>query len=296
MLNKAAPDIEVETYRTLRDEVWAPSRYEFLMGHHGIRPNSLIGLMAPTGAGKSTLFKCIIAELAAAGKKILIWLSEETVLEYQELISYLDKECLKNIVFVEEKKIPEEFMEDQKAFFRYFTKMVDDSGCDLVALDNASTSVFYNLKFGFNGQSRTATFMLGFVKRKCSIFYVCHTKKEVTANYNKVVTSEDMRNSKELGLVTEYFYVIQKFTSNEKIFNILNVVKFRHHEGAGGWHALAFEKRAYIGDRKIPFAMVNDIFNRRDYLGRKAPRKKQVDEKPIDFSLRPKLPTQDKLL
>jgi len=231
-----------------------------------------------SNCGKSTLLKCIIAETAST-IKILIWLSEETVLEYQKLLNDIDKSMIKNIVFVEERSVPEDTKNDQDLFLQYFEQMVVDSGCCVVFIDNVTTSVLYNSRFGFFGQNKTADFLSNFVKRVCSIFYISHTGQQVTDNYNKIVTPEDMRGSKELALVTEYFYIIQKFTSNGGVYTILRNAKYRHHREAAGYFNLVFEKGYYIGDGYVPFEMINYIFKSRDHLGRKTPKK--LDAKDI---------------
>jgi ABC-type oligopeptide transport system ATPase subunit len=270
-LKKAASDFQMQIHSDQKDVTSFASRYEFLKSHKGIRPNCLHGMIGTTGSGKSTLLKCIITE-AATDKKILIWLSEENIVEYQELIHYLDKSVLKNISFVEEKEIPQEYKMDQDKFFEYFEQMVEQSGCELVFIDNMTSSAFYNMRFGFNGQGRTAEFLGSFVKTKCSVFYVAHTETMITDNYSKVVAPENMRGSKELAIVTEYFYIIQKFTTNDKIYNVLRVAKFRHHKEAAGWYALRFEQNSYIGDSRVPFELINKIFKSRDYLGRASPK------------------------
>lgn len=281
MLKDPVSDFEIEMHSQLKDRVIFDSRYEFLRAHNGLRPNCLHGLIGTTGCGKSTLFKCVITE-AAAGHKVLVWLSEENVVEYQELINMLDKSVLKNIKFIEEKEIPGEYRDHQENFLEYFEQMVEESEASMVFIDNITTSAFYNQRFGFGGQQKTAEFLINFVKRKCSVFYVAHTRSEVTDNYGKVVTPEDIRGSKELPLVTEYFYIIQKFTTEDKQFNVLRVAKYRHHELAKGWYGLKYEKQSYIGDNKVPFAVINKIFKMRDHFGKKLP------TKPKEEPMRPK--------
>lgn len=236
--------------------------------NHNFSANGII----VSNCGKSTLLKCIIAE-AATENRILVWLSEEDIVEYQELITKLDKSVLSNIVFVEEKHIPQEYLESQDQFFEYFRQMTEEADCDLVFIDNITTSIFYNSRFGFIGQQRTAHFLQTFVKTNCSVFYISHTRSEVTDNYGKVATPEDIRGSKDLPLVTEYMYIIQKFTTEDKQFNVLRVAKYRHHEGAAGWYGLKYEQKAYIGDSKVPFAVINKIFKMRDHFGKKLPKK-----------------------
>jgi predicted ATP-dependent serine protease len=267
-LKRAVDKFEIEMHSKLKDRMEVPSRYEFLKGHNGLRPNCLHGIIGTTGCGKSTLFKCIIAETAAE-KPVLVWLSEENVVEYQELINFLDEECLDNIMFVEEKEIAESYKVNQDVFLEYFEQLVEESGAEFVFIDNVTSSCFYNQRFGFSGQNRSAEFLRNFVKRKCSIFYVSHTSTNITDNYGKVINSEDIRGSKELPIVTEYLYIIQKFTTNDKQYNVLRVAKFRHHQEAAGWFALTYENKAYIGDSRVPFNLINKIFKSRDYLGKK---------------------------
>ena len=285
-LQKAVSSFEMDVHSTRKHEVAFSSRYEFLKSHNGIRPNCLHGMIGTTGSGKSTLLKCIITE-AAAGKNVLVWLSEESVSEYQELIQFLDKSVLQNIGFVEEKKISQEYKADQEKFFLYFELMCEESGCDVVFIDNITSSAFYNMRYGLHGQGRTAEYLMNFVKDKCAVFYVAHTETGVTDNYNKVVAPENMRGSKELAIVTEYMYIIQKFTTNEKIYNVLRVAKYRHHKEAAGWFALRFEHHSYIGDARVPFELINKIFKSRDFLGRSSPKvKKEAEESPqrkMDF-------------
>ena len=277
-LKSPVSDFAITQHTLLKDRIVHYSRYEFLKGHNGIRPNCLHGLIGTTGSGKSTLLKCIITE-AAAGANVLVWLSEENVVEYQELINKLDKSVLGNIKFVEEKELSSEYKENQDDFLERFDQLAEESKAEIIFIDNITTSAFYNSRFGFYGQQKTSEYLIQFVKRRCSVFYVAHTRSEVTDNYGKVITPEDIRGSKELPLVTEYFYGVQKFTSEDNQYNVLKVSKYRHHEAASGWYALKFEKGAYTGDAKVPFFVINRIFKGRDHFGKKLP-KKVEDNKP----------------
>lgn len=278
MLQKPKSDFEIEIHNKLLERHVHGSRYEFLKKHNGIRPNCLHGMIGTMGSGKSTLFKCVIAE-TASNSKVLVWLSEEKVVEYQPLLNYLDRSCVKNIAFVEEKQIPKEYKENHENFCEYFEQMVEESEAEVVFIDNITTSAFYNNKFGLNGQVDTADYFIDFVKRKCSVFYVGHTSSEVTDNFGKVVSPEQIRGSKHLPILTEYMYIMQKFTTEEKQYNVLRVAKYRHHEEARGWYALKYEKKAYIGDSKVPFAVINRIFKMRDFFGKKSPVKKKDETK-----------------
>ena len=277
MLKNPVSEFEIKTHALMKDQTFWPSRYQFLSMHNGIRKNCLHGMMGTTGCGKSTLLKCIIAEAGVQGN-VLVWLSEEKIVEYQELINELDASCLERIKFVEESEIPSEYKQDQDTFLEYFAQMVEKADADLVFIDNITTSKFYNSSFGFFGQQKTAEYLQQFVKRVCSVFYIAHTRSEVTDNYGKIATPEDIRGCKDLPLVTEYLYIIQKFTTEDKQFNVLRVAKFRHHEKASGWYVLKYEKKSYTADAKVPFATINRVFKMRDHFGKKLP-KPQLQEK-----------------
>lgn len=269
MLKSPVSEFEIDIQRELQKRTEIHSRYEFLSRHNGIRPGCLHGLIGGTGSGKSSLIKCIIAE-AAVRKKVLIWLSEETIKEYQVLINFIDKSVLRNILFVEEKDIDAQYKLSQENFFEYFSQMVEESGSSFVFIDNVTTSAFYNQRFGIGGQNKSAEFLRDFTKRtNTAIFYVAHTQSNITDNYGKVINAEDIRGSKELPLNTEYLYTLHKFTQNDKQYNIIKVAKYRHHKEAAGFYALTFEQDAYVGDSFVPFTLVNKIFNSRDYFGRR---------------------------
>lgn len=268
MLKGPVSSEKIAEFEKSQHMTFFPSRYSFLKDHKGLRPNCLHGFFGTMGSGKSTLAKCIIAE-AASGKKILVWHTEETIVEYQALIQYLDRSVIQNIVFVHEKDIPETIRESQDSLFEYFVQMVEESGCAIVFIDNITTSRLYNGYFGMKGYAKTSDFLITFVKKYCSVFYVAHTDSSITDNYSKVVTPENIRGPIDLPMVTEYAYIMQRFTTNEKKYNLLRTAKHRHHEKAGGWYALKFEQRAYVGDGKVTFELVNRIFKTRDFLGRK---------------------------
>lgn len=271
-LKEPVSDFAIELHEELNNKEFIPSRYEFLKAHKGVRPNTLHGLISNTGAGKTTLTKCIIAETAAV-VKCLVWISEETVTEYQALISKIDKSILKNLLFVEERSVPEKYKSSPSLFFEYFEKMYEESGAGMIFIDNVTTSLFYNSRFGYPGQCKAAEYLLNFTKEKCSIFWIGHTKEEVTDNYKKIINPQDIKGPKDLPMLTEYFYTLQKFTSGDKIFNVLRNAKHRHHREAGGFFSLVYEKGYYVGDGKIPFNAVNFLFKGRDYLGQKIPKK-----------------------
>ena len=272
----AATEEEIEIRREILDTTFIPSRYNHIKNHNGHRPNSLIGLIAPTHIGKSSLLKTYIIEIAKV-VRVMVWISEESKVEYQELISTLDPSILENIVFVDEKKLDNEIKDNQDLLLQTFMNQYLISKARHIFIDNITTSPLYNSKFGFKGQTKTAEFFRSFTKKHCSIEYVAHTRSEIGVNYGKALVAEDMKGNKELALNTEYLYGMQRFTSGNEIYNVLQVLKARHHAKALGWYFMAFAKGSYVGDGELSFEQVNTIFKNRDYLGKRMTKPKDDD-------------------
>lgn len=275
---------EISVMRMKAVKSFFPTRFSFLASHFGIRPGCLHGMIGTTGCGKSTLIKCIIAEVAK-GNRPLVWLSEENIKQYQALISDLDPSILENISFVEEKSIDERIRNNQDDFFEYFEQMAEESEAGVIFIDNVTTSSFYSQRFGLKGQQRSAEFLANFPKRKDpqAIFYIAHTESSVTDNYHKVVTPENIRGSKDLPMCTEYLYILQKFTKEDKIYLCLRNAKHRFHPDASGWYTLKYWEGAYIGDKEVPFQAINKIFKNRDFLGRDERKQKRKNDGDKDF-------------
>lgn len=279
MLRGKITDSEIGDFERLNKMRLFQSDFEFLMSHNGIRPNMLHGLMGTTGSGKSTLMKSIIAEVASK-ERVLVWLSEEEVKEYQlgirRAATLLDLDVptvLNNLRFVEEKTLDEFYVKTQADLFSMFEDMVVESDANVVFIDNMSTSQFYSDEIKVSGQSRSAVFLSKVTKKlNVSIFYVIHTSKNVFDNMDRLMTKEDVRGSQKLVIMTEYFYILQKFTVNDTVHMILKVDKHRHHNISKKFFLLGFKSGVYRFDKSIGFDKVNEIFIKRDHLGRRKPK------------------------
>ncbi len=276
MLKSSTREAEIVDFESQNKCVYYRSDFAWLMATNGIRPEMLIGLMGTTGSGKSTLMKSVIAEVAQ--KEItLVWLSEETVKEYQAgirraaiLMGMNYKTVMSNLRFIEEKNLDEFFVNNQADLFEMFKDMVVESGSKVVFIDNLSTSNFYTDEIGVKGQGVSALFFSKITKRlNISIFYAIHTSKNIYDNMDRLITKEDVRGNQKIVILSEYFYVIQKFTVDEKVYPILRIDKHRHHEVQKKFYILGYDKKCYRFDEAIDFDFINTVFVKRDQLGRR---------------------------
>ena len=246
-----------------------PSRFKFLQAHNGVRSGMLQVLLGVSGAGKSSLFKTMIVD-SAANEKVLVWLSEESVVEYQVAMCGVPGAYnnLKNVYFVEEKELDEWVVKDHKVFIQYFKDTIIESGCTAVFVDNVTTSMIYSDDIGVEQQSKNAM-ALSKITKELGVAIVCvtHTKKHVTDNQAMVMTKEDVRGSNKIVMLSEYLWIMQRFISGNVIYPIIIIDKHRHHAIKDKYYLLEWVEGCYQHDAKIKFELVTKIFKSRNRLG-----------------------------
>ena len=277
ILSKACLSQEsVDAHLLRARKIFHLSCFGFLMAHLGIRPGCLHGFMGTMGSGKSTVLKKIITE-SAEGARCLVYLTEEKVEEFQAGINAINSYApvLANIRFIEQRSIREEGRSIQ--YYREgIERCVERTRPNILFIDNIATSLFYGDHIPAWEQMKTIQWLVDMAKRlDVAIFYVAHTRKDVTDNMPRLFTPEDIRGSTMLPIQTEYFYTMQKFKGNTKQYNVVQNCKHRHHDKASGFFLLHYDNGKYLKDTKILFDDVDKIFKERDQLGR---RKKRNDD------------------
>jgi hypothetical protein len=264
-IQKNSTSKKLDELRKFHDTVFFESDFSFLQGHKGIRKNALSGLVGTSGSGKSTLAKKIGSD-CARGSKVLYWLSEEDSTEYELKLWHINgsDDAKRNSSFFSERDLPREVRNNQKEFFAAFKEVYVESGADICILDNVTTSQFYSDTIGPAGQQNSADFLFDFCKKIGTIFYVCHTGKHVTDNSGRLFTSQDMRGTSQLGIRTEYLYIMQKYISDITQHNFINVEKHRFHDDSGGFHLLDFQNGFFCNDAPVPFDRIKEIFHTRN--------------------------------
>lgn len=264
-LDKPATNEEINSIRLFHDRVIVPSRFEFMREICGLRPRCLMGLLGTAGSGKSTITKTLIAD-AAERTKVLIYLTEEDPKEYQVGLNKI-KTNLDNIVFCSEKKISHaaKSFEEMKLFFG---EIILSSGAKVVFLDNITTSSLYE-PLSVRMQGEFVTYLANLAeKNDLCIFYVAHTRKEVTDNMGRLIEGEDARGSNQLFQQSQYFFILQNIAINNDLYPILRIRKHRFHEITKRFFLLGYKEGAYRFDRYIEFERIAEIFKERNQLKR----------------------------
>jgi hypothetical protein len=169
---------------------------------------------------------------------------------------------------MEDSSIPERDLNNQDRLFALFKEVVMESSCKIVFLDNITTSCFYSEEWGIRGQVKSARFFSRFVRETgIGIFYLAHTTAEVTDNYHRLIKGEDIRGTRQIYNESEYVYIIQKYTVNQKTFNFITIPKHRWHTPQKNFiFQLEFINNRYQYDLEVDFAEIKRAFRKRDNL------------------------------
>lgn len=257
---------EIDASIRFHEKEHFPSRFKFLQQVKGIRPNSMMGLLGTPGSGKSTVTKSIVADTAQYSK-VLVYLTEEEVKDYQILLNVLGTN-LDNVVFLHEKNMLISSNMTLEQMKLYFEECVAASGANVVFFDNVTTSRMYE-GHSVKQQGEMASFFAQLCEKYgISIFYVCHTKKDVTDNQGSLIEGEDVRGSNQLFQQSQYFFILQNISVNNDLFPMLRIRKHRFHEIKNKFFLLVYKDSMYQCDRSIDFEYIADIFKQRNQLKR----------------------------
>ena len=251
--------------------IFIKSKFKFLQSHNGIRPCALHGLVSTTGAGKTSLLQTLIAEVAEQFR-CFIFMSEETTTTYSNNIFKVFGRSPKreNLSYLEERDMGYRPGCSQEEYLRVFSDRVLESNADVVFIDNLTTSKFYSDSLGPEGQEITTEYLKDAPKKlEVPIIYAIHTKSDITDNHFGLIGPQDVRGNKAIANKTEFMYIMQRFTIDKTIYTLVRVVKHREYPDPGDFYLLEWRDGGYYRDAVVPFSTINDIFIRRNRLGRK---------------------------
>ena len=244
--------------------------------HHGIRKGVYSVIMGTPSCGKSGLSKAIAVQAASTSPdtKVLMILSEESKADYAgAMLAYADKTgtSIDHITFYEESKMDHQKLKTHEQYLSALKDVIAGSFANLVIIDNITTSRLYGPSTAMYDQGKSVWFMKNLAKDlDIAILAIAHTRTEVSDNMNRLFTTQDHRGVKALGAEAAYFYALQKFTSNNNVFVFCSNLKHRFHPNASGHFLMKYDMDlgVYVGDQKVPFDKMKEIFQIRDNLGK----------------------------
>jgi KaiC/GvpD/RAD55 family RecA-like ATPase len=254
------------------ENIFYKSNLGFLREHNGLKRNKLHVVLGMPGGGKSTLRNTMLYDFVKnnPGKKALLWLSEESKEDFYVDVAtnpYLF-DCLKNISLVSEDDEDIELRSPQERAC-FMGEKVAESDCDLFIFDNITTSALYTENF--EQQSEFSRLLKKVLKSmNCATVIFAHTNSQITNAYHGIIDQNQIRGSKAIVNLAQFFYVMQTFVIGNHVSVTLRITKHRASNDKDKMYLMDFseELRTYRSDRKINFEVLKELYNEQNKFRR----------------------------
>ncbi len=272
--------IELQQYRKAHETVFFKSNFNFLKSHRGYRPGNIHVMLGTSGGGKSSLVRGLVLDAIMNDQndsKVLVWLSEESAKDFlnlfiEQLYFYAkekNEKILKKIIVMSELDASKHFQgQSLNDWYGKFHDEVSRIDVSMVFFDNVTTSVFYAEKKP-EQQKDYLIKLKNFISNiKKPIVIVAHTKADINESIHRRINKEDIRGSKFLTMIAEFFYVIQTFKIENQWHPTITVEKSRSIRVNHVLYYIAFDKQknAYSADRELEWDDFKEYFNNRNKL------------------------------
>lgn len=248
------------------------SSFSFLREHNGLRPGKTHVFLAPTSGGKSTLIRSVVIDTIEhydAGH-IGVILTEESEDEFITEIMYTNykSEKLKKLVIAHEEDDFGDYLSNPIEYIEALDSFVQKNGIKILFYDNITTSNLY-LDKQVSVQSQFAKMLKHMAKRHdIALVVVAHTSSDIKENHHGLITTENVRGTRTLSNLAEFFYVMQNFKRDNDITTILRITKHRGQPVKNMMYRLSYHPKArmFFNSEKIPFSVIKEAFKGRNSL------------------------------
>ena len=247
-------------------EIHFRSKLGFLNSTNGLRRGNMHLFIAGSGAGKSTLTRTLIRDLIFHPENnptIGIWLSEETVREYQAMFSLgapSHERLLNTIAFSEQ----DSAIASEMMFFEW----LDMHSPDVLIYDNITTSKFYEGKRPEHQANFSSKLKGALKKANCAGIIIAHSDSQQTNQRGGLLDMNNIRGAKTIVNLTEFAYLFQTFKTDKSIHSVLRIAKSRSQNIIHDTYIMNYDQRlmSYVSDAPIPFSKLKEIYDQRNKL------------------------------
>lgn len=245
------------------------SSFEFLRQHNGHRPGAVHVYLGDSHAGKSTLVRSIVMDAVSNNPEIKIglWLSEESVLDFSAEL-YLcrpPRELTDRILAFSELDLE---ADDPLIYAKTINDLCAKHQFDLFIIDNITTSKLYVDRT----PKEQAAMAYGFKKLASKFAFplilVAHTSTGANQNSKALFVPDDIRGSRTIVNLANFFYIIQNFIIGNQINSTIRVEKHRGQQLLYKMFNLEYKAniRLFLKSNPINFEELKKFFNERNRL------------------------------
>ena len=244
----------------------------FLGEHNGWRRGNVHVLLGASSGGKSTLLRtCLIDALSSnnGSLKVGVVLSEESKLDFLTELNFCGAitPLLKRLLVFSEQDNPGE-IKTQRDWFKHTKTMVEAGEIDILFFDNLTTSITYEA-MTVKEQSNMAIALKRFASAMgIPVVIFAHTSAEISETYGRIINMNNIRGCKTIVNLSQFFYIMQSFYTNDARYNTLKITKHRGQEVKDNLFQLIYEPKARVFKESIrlKFDSLKEIFKERNVL------------------------------
>jgi hypothetical protein len=230
------------------------SKFKFLMSHNGLRNKSMHIFLGNSHGGKSTIARTMLKELFSTKEKIFLWLTEESVDDYETEMYQAGIKLEKGMYHV----LSEIDYHDKFLLKTVWNEIVNNN-ITMLFIDNITTSPWYGDDTKLQKDKIYAIKEMVEKTGICAVI-MAHTGGDVRSNFKNLIDQNDMRGNKTPINVTPFLYILQQFdvkqpTGVDTIYSTVRVKKHRSYSVDKVYYRFIYDPddRIYISDREINY-------------------------------------------
>jgi len=270
--------VETEMLQSEQNTIYFKSNYSFLRNHNGFRPEKMHVFMGVSGGGKSTLVRSLIIDILSCRprKKILLWLTEETVLQFMTQFSssgFSDYEEEHLIIISEVDYRLEKKGRNENHVKEGMRRLAEDlsilHNVDIFIMDNLTTARGYDQRIPLEQSDYIHQLKVTMNHWHIPFLIVVHAGGKVNENYQGLLSMNDIAGTKNIVQTAEYFYIMQTFFHDGGRFNTLTITKHRDQALQGSkFYQLVYAAKhgIYAQSKEINFNEFKAAYKKRNKL------------------------------
>ena len=232
----------------------------------GWNDGKLHTLISDSGAGKSTYIRSIIQDFLKCNpdRTCFVWLSEITTEDFRREVAFMPSNNLYKRLYCYSEMDNLDNELSQAARLNSFIEIISTCDCDLIIIDNLTTSqVYEGLRPDAQGKVCIAIKQMC-IDMKKPIIQIAHTGG--THKGADFIEMNDVRGAKHIVNLSEFFFILQTFQLGKRRVTTIRPTKYRGKSVKEYFFMLPYDEATLIYGRDIclTFDEMKKIWDKRN--------------------------------